>query len=145
MSVTNETNIIGDFTCHLYVYTQKSNIHDVITIHFRNKAKPKPSQKPLNCIKGIDATNFPRYKDVLIQHIKWSLFIVKIAAQPFSQEELTPLDYGWKLSTSFLTAKRFDEEQVPDVIHKIEYRDDSDAEDSDNDDSDGENESDSKI
>ena len=68
-----------------------------------------------------------------------------MAAQPFSLEWLTPLDYGWTPSSKFQTVKWFDGEQVPDVIDKNEYRDDSDAEDSDIDDSDEESESDSEI
>ena len=56
-----------------------------------------------------------------------------MAPQPLLQEGLAPLNYDQTLSTDFLTIKWFDEEQVPDVIHKIEYRDDSDAGDSDND------------
>ena len=68
-----------------------------------------------------------------------------MAPQPFLQEGLAPLNYDWTLSTNLLTIKRFDEEQVPDVIHKTEYRDDSDAGDSDIDDSDEENESNSNT
>ena len=59
-----------------------------------------------------------------------------MAAQPFSLEWLTPLDYGGTLSSNFQTVKWFDGEPVPDAINKIEYRDDSDAEDSDIDDED---------
>ena len=44
-----------------------------------------------------------------------------------------------------MTVKWFNEEQIPDVIDRVEYRDDSDAEDSDIDDSDEEYESDSEI
>ena len=67
-----------------------------------------------------------------------------MAAQPFPLEPLTPLDYGRTLSSNFLTVKWFDGEQMPDIIDKIEHRDDSDAEDSDIDDSDEESESDSE-
>ena len=42
-----------------------------------------------------------------------------MTAQPFSLERLTPLDYGWTLSSNFQTVKWFDGEQVPDVIGKI--------------------------
>ena len=61
-----------------------------------------------------------------------------MAARPFLLECLTPFDYSWTLSSNFLTVKWFEGEQVPDVIDKIEYRDDSDAEESDIDDSDEE-------
>ena len=99
-------------------------------------------------MKGIEPTFFPSCKDVLIQHIKRSWFILKLykmAAQPFPLEGLTPLDYGWTLSTNFLTVKWFDEKQVSNVIDKIRCRGDSDAKDSDIDDSDEESESDSEI
>ena len=52
-------NIIEEFNCHLYAYTKQTNIHEVIKIHFENKTKPKPSKKPLNCIKGIEPTTSP--------------------------------------------------------------------------------------
>ena len=54
-----------------------------------------------------------------------------MAVQPFPLEGLTPLDYGWALSNNVLTIKWFDGRQVPEVIDKIEYRDDSDAKDND--------------
>ena len=68
-----------------------------------------------------------------------------MAAQPFPLEGLTPFDYGWALSSNFLTVKWLDVEQVSDVIDKIKYKDDSDDEDSDIDDSDQESESDGEI
>ena len=71
--------------------------------------------------------------------------LYKMAAQPFPLEGLTPLDYGWTLSSNFLTVKQFDGEQMPDVVDKIGYRDDSDAEDKDIGDSDEESKSDSEI
>ena len=71
--------------------------------------------------------------------------LYKMAAQPFPLEGLTPLDYGWTLSSNFLTVKQFDGEQMPDVFDKIGYRDDSDAEDKDIGDSDEESKSDSEI
>ena len=149
LSLTNEIiNTIDEFTCHLYGCTKLTNINEVIKIHFENKTKPKPSQKPLNFIKGIEPTALPPGKDVLIQHIKQSWLIAKLnkmALQPFPLEGLTPIYYGWTLSINFLTVKWFDGEQVPDRIDKIEYRDDSDAEDSETDDSDEESESDSEI
>ena len=68
-----------------------------------------------------------------------------MAAQSFLQEGLISFDYGCAQSSNFLTFKWFDGEQVPDIIDKIEYRDDSDGEDSDIEDSDKEGESDSEI
>ena len=82
-------SIIEEFAYHLYGYTKQSNIHEVMKIHFGNKAKPKPSQKPFNCIECIGPTTFSLYKDVLIQHIKPSWFIAKLykmAAQPFHRK-----------------------------------------------------------
>ena len=71
LPITSEIiNIIKEFSCDLYDYTKQSNIHEVITIHFGNKAKPKPSQKPVNCMKCIEPNTFPLFTDVLIQHIK---------------------------------------------------------------------------
>ena len=68
----------------------------------------------------------------MVQNRSWFIAkLYKVAAQSFALEGLTPYDYGWTLSSNFLTVKWFDVEQVPDVIGKIEYRDDSDAEDSD--------------
>ena len=82
----------------------------------------------------------------MVQKVSWFIAkLYKLAAQPFPLQGLTPFDYGWTLSSNFLTVNWFDAEQVPDVIDKIEYKDDSDAEDSDIDDSDEESESDSEI
>ena len=82
----------------------------------------------------------------MLQKRSWFIAkLYKMAAQPFPLEELTPYDYCWTLSSNFLTVKWFDVEQVPDIIGKIEYRDDSDTEDSDIDDSDEESERDSEI
>ena len=36
-----------EFNSYLHGYTKETNIHEVIKIHFGNKIKPKPSQKPL--------------------------------------------------------------------------------------------------
>ena len=71
--------------------------------------------------------------------------LYKMAAQPFPLEGLTPLDYGWTLSSNFLTVKQFDGKQLPGVIDKIEHRDDSDAEDKDIEYSVEESKSDSEI
>lgn len=68
-----------------------------------------------------------------------------MAAQPFALEGLTPIDYGWTLSSNFLGVKWFDVEEVPNVIGKIENNDNSEAENSDIDDSDEESESDREI
>ena len=82
----------------------------------------------------------------MVQKLSWFIAkLYKMAAQLFPLEGLTSFDYGWTLSSNFLTVKWFDVEQVPDVNDKIEYKDDSDAKDSDIDDSDEESESDSEI
>ena len=47
-------------------------------------------------IKGIEPTTLPPCKDVLIQ---------QMAAKPFPLQGLAPLDYGWTLSSNFLTVK----------------------------------------
>ena len=53
LPLTNEIiKIINGFTCHLYGYTKQTNIHDIIKIHFRNKTKPKSSQRPLGKHQG---------------------------------------------------------------------------------------------
>ena len=79
LQLTNEImNITEEFTCHLCGYTKQINIHEVIKIHFQNKTKPKPSKKPLNCIKCIEPTTFSPSKDVSIQHIKQSWFVAKL-------------------------------------------------------------------
>ena len=82
----------------------------------------------------------------MVQKRNWFIAkLYKMAARSFPLEGLTPFDYGWILSSNFLTIKWFDVEQVPEVIDKIEYRDDSDTEDSDVDDSDEKSKSDSEI
>ena len=68
-----------------------------------------------------------------------------MAVQPFPLEGLTPLDYGWALSNNVLTVTWFDGEQVPEVIDKIEHKDDSDAKDNDIDNSYEESESGCEI
>ena len=79
LQLTNEImNITEEFTCHLYGYTKQTNIHEVTKIHFENKTKPKPSKKPLNCIKLIELTTFSPSKDVSIQRIKRSWFVAKL-------------------------------------------------------------------
>ena len=53
LPLTNEIiSIIEEFTCHLYGYTKQTNIYEVIKIHFGNKFKPKPCQKPLGKHQG---------------------------------------------------------------------------------------------
>ena len=71
LPLTNEIiNIIEESNCHLYGYTKQTNIHEVIKIHIENRTKPKPSQKPLNCIKGIEPTTSLPCNYVLIQQSK---------------------------------------------------------------------------
>ena len=68
-----------------------------------------------------------------------------MAVQSLPLEGLTPLDYGWALSNNVLTVTWFDGEQVPEVIDKIEHKDDSDAKDNDIDNSYEESESGCEI
>ena len=117
-------------------------------IHFKNKTKPKPRQKPPSCIKDFESTTLPLSKDKLIPPIKRSWFtakLYKIVAQTFPLEGLTPLDYGQTQSSNFLKIKWFDREQVLDIFDKIENRDNSDTEDIDIDDSDEDSNNDSEI
>ena len=117
-------------------------------IHFKNKTKPKPRQKPPSCIKDFESTTLPLSKDKLIPPIKPSWFtakLYKIVAQTFPLEGLTPLDYGQTQSSNFLKIKWFDREQVLDIIGKIENRDNSDTKDIDIDDSDEDSNNDSEI
>ena len=73
MPLTSDViEIIEDYTCHLYGYRKQADIHEVIKTHFETKAKPKPSKKPLECIKSIEPITFPPCRDVLIQQIKRS-------------------------------------------------------------------------
>ena len=50
--------MIEEYTCHLYGYTKQANIHEVIKTYFESKTKPKPNNKPLECIKSIGPTTF---------------------------------------------------------------------------------------
>ena len=135
------TEIIEEYTCHLYGYKKQADIHEIIKTHFESKTKPKPSNKPLECIKSIEPTTFPPCGDVLIQRIKRSWFIAKLykcASLTHPTEDLTPIDFSWILNGKFLAIKWFEGLQVPQEFENVDYLSVRDAEDSDIDESDRE-------
>ena len=143
MPLTSDaTEIIEEYTCHLYGYTKQADIHKVIKTHFESKTKPKPSKKPLECIKSIEPTTFLPCRDALIQQIKKSWFIIKLyksASLPRATEDLnTPIDFGWILDGKLLAIKWFEGLQTPQDLENVDYLSGSDAEDSDIDESDDE-------
>ena len=92
-----------------------------------------------DCIKSIEPTTFPPCRDILIQQIKRSWFIVKLnksASLPHPTEDLTPMDFGWILDGQFLATKWLEGLQVPHEVENVDYLSGSDAEDSDIDESD---------
>ena len=148
MPLTSDViEIIEEYTCHLYGYTKQVDIHEVIKTHFESKTKPKPSKKPLECIKNIKLITVPPCRVVLTQQIKRRWFIAKsykCPSLPHPSEELTPIDFGgidwidfdWILGEKFLAVTWFEGLQVPQELKNVDYLSGRDAEDSDIDESD---------
>ena len=66
---------------------------------------------------------FPPCQNVLLLQIKRAWFIAKIYKSAYEQYpalDLSPIDYGWKLSDGYLEIRWFDGEQVPSEIECLD-------------------------
>ena len=93
----NEETIatLEEFTCHMYGHVKQTDINEVTKLHFEEKTKPKPSQRPLDCTKSVEPTTFPPCKRVLLEHIKRSWFIAKLyksSSEAYPLQNITPID-----------------------------------------------------
>ena len=89
-----------ELTCHLYGHVKENDVHEVIKRHLEEKTKPNCIKTALGNIKSVEPTTFPPCRIVLTQHIKWAWYIAKLyksACEAYPMNELTPIDYDWKL------------------------------------------------
>ena len=66
----------------------------------------------------VEPTTFPPCGSILTQHVKRAWHIAKLyksASEAYPMNELTPIDYNWKLlvCSNLLTVKWFEGQQVP--------------------------------
>ena len=97
---TDTLDLLEKFKCHLYGHLKQNDIHEFIKLHFEEKCKPDYIERPLGNIKSVEPATFSSCRGVLTQHIKWVWYIAKLhkpASGGYPMNELTPVDYGWKL------------------------------------------------
>ena len=89
---------------------------------FQDKAKPKANKGPLDSIKSIDPVRFPPCQKVLLQHTKRAWFVAnlyKTAIYAHPAIDITPIDFGWKLSNSkdYFEMNWF---EVPEILEDLD-------------------------
>ena len=63
---------VEKFLCYLYVYKRQTDIHQIATLLFERKCKPKGTGQPLDNIKSIDPKNFPPCTRILREQRKYA-------------------------------------------------------------------------
>ena len=58
-------------------YSKLGSINEARYLHFKSKCKPKEAAKLLDCIRNVDLYLFSPCKQVLMEQIKRSWYIVK--------------------------------------------------------------------
>ena len=72
----------------------------LLNFTLKKKTKLKCNERPLGNIKSVETTTFPPFRSVLTQDIKRAQYIAKLytsASETGPMNELTPIDYDWKL------------------------------------------------
>ena len=96
----NTISTIEGYVCKIYASKNICKINDIRTQIFLKKyAKIKPEDR-LNCVKKIDSSLIPPYKEVLLLKIKGVHLIVRrwtsnIVAHPLDDK---PEEFGWTFS-----------------------------------------------
>lgn len=130
---TDTFYVLEEFTCPLCGHIQQNDVHEVIKLHFEKKTKLKCNERPLGNIKSVETTTFPPFRSVLTQDIKRAWYIAKLykpASETCPMNELTRIDYGWKLLevSNLLIVTCFEGQQVPQEIEDVQAQDESDDE-----------------
>ena len=116
------TNIFDDleqFTCDLYGQTSTQNVNTARYQMYNNKYNPTLKEKPLEKIKGMDASRLPPCKNVLqlkIARSNYVCYLWKHAHQYNPAPDINPLDCGWELNAGKFSMKWYDGEQMPESV-----------------------------
>ena len=110
-----DIDAIESFTCSMFGYSKLTSINETRYLHFKSNCKPKEAAKPLDCLKNVDPCLFPLCKQMLMQQIERSWFILKLFQNAAVADPLgnyTLLDYGFELIDNYvhvndLTVKKF--------------------------------------
>ena len=121
---TDTLDILEEFACHLYGHVKQNDVHEVIKLHYVEKNKLNCIERPSRNIKSVEPTTFLPFRSILTQHNKRDWYIAKLyrsASEAYPMNELTPIDYGWKLldASNFLTFMWFKGQQVRKLFNFV--------------------------
>ena len=72
--VLEELTCIWSCKCHVYGHVNQNDIHEVIKLHFEEKAKPNCIERPFGITKSVEQTS--------------------LSYEAYPMNRLTPIDYG---------------------------------------------------
>ena len=116
---SNSKDALESFTCDLYGQTSTENVNTARCQMYNNKYRPSVKEKPLDKIKGMDASRLPPCKEVLLLKIaraNYVCYLWKHAHQHDPAPEYAPTDCGWELKNAKYNIKWYSGAQMPESV-----------------------------
>ena len=76
--IDEEIDVLQSSTHSIFGYCKVISINEARCLYFKSKCKPKEAAELLDCLKNVDLCLFSPCKQVLMEKIKRSWYIVKL-------------------------------------------------------------------
>ena len=109
---------IEAFTCTMYGKPKLTSINAVRMALFNDHHSPKNKNKPLEKIKGIDASLLAPCQMTLVEKIKQANYVTSVwkRANTAHSQLFVPEDKGWNLEDGTYSINWFSGKMIPDNI-----------------------------